>query len=119
SEGARCSPARIGVGRTGNRRTGTGARRPSWAPEQYDARFRSNTHARLILCEVRPLGPCPSCGRGVLRDPRSTMPVARIGVSLEGPLLKAFDRLVRDGGSRSRSEALRNLIPIPLAHRKA
>src|SRR3989454_10079678 len=48
----------------------------------------------------------------------STMPVARIGVSLEGPLLKAFDRLVRDGGYRSRSEALRNLIRTSLARRK-
>src|SRR5437899_2638442 len=46
------------------------------------------------------------------------MPVARIGVSLEGPLLKAFDRLVRDGGYRSRSEALRNLIRTSLARRK-
>ena len=43
------------------------------------------------------------------------MPVARIGVSLEGPLLKAFDRLVREGGYRSRSEALRNLIRKSLA----
>src|SRR2546427_63693 len=43
------------------------------------------------------------------------MPVARIGVSLEGPLLKAFDRLVREGGYRSRSEALRNLIRTSLA----
>src|SRR5207245_10090860 len=49
---------------------------------------------------------------------RSIMPVARIGVSLEGPLLKAFDRLVRDGGYRSRSEALRNLIRTSLARRK-
>src|SRR5438876_11559197 len=48
----------------------------------------------------------------------STMPVARIGVSLEGPLLKAFDRLARDGGYRSRSEALRNLIRTSIACRK-
>src|SRR2546430_9329330 len=53
-----------------------------------------------------------------LAGPGSTMPVARIGVSLEGPLLKAFDRLVRDGGYRSRSEALRNLIRTSLARRK-
>ncbi len=46
------------------------------------------------------------------------MPVARIGVSLDGPLLKAFDRLVRDGGYRSRSEALRNLIRTSLGRRK-
>lgn len=45
------------------------------------------------------------------------MPVARIGVSLEGPLLKAFDRLVREGGYRSRSEAVRNLIRKSLASR--
>ncbi len=45
------------------------------------------------------------------------MPVARIGVSLEGPLLKSFDRLVQEGGFRSRSEALRNLIRKSLAGR--
>lgn len=38
------------------------------------------------------------------------MPVARIGVSLEGPLLQDFDRLVRERGFASRSEALRGLI---------
>ena len=46
------------------------------------------------------------------------MPVTRIGVSLEGPLLKEFDRLVREGGYRSRSEALRNLIRKSLATRR-
>jgi CopG family transcriptional regulator, nickel-responsive regulator len=46
------------------------------------------------------------------------MPVARIGVSLEGPLLKEFDRLVLEGGYRSRSEALRNLIRKSLANRR-
>lgn len=38
------------------------------------------------------------------------MPVARIGVSLEGPLLRDFDRLVAQEGFSSRSEALRELI---------
>lgn len=38
------------------------------------------------------------------------MPVARIGVSLEGPLLQDFDRLVSMEGFSSRSEALRELI---------
>src|SRR5207245_10393047 len=36
----------------------------------------------------------------------------------DGPLRKASDRLVRDGGYRSRSEALRNLIRTSLARRK-
>jgi metal-responsive CopG/Arc/MetJ family transcriptional regulator len=34
------------------------------------------------------------------------MLVDRIGVSLEGPLLKEFDRLVAEKGYASRSEAL-------------
>jgi CopG family transcriptional regulator, nickel-responsive regulator len=38
------------------------------------------------------------------------MTVARIGVSLEGPLLQAFDRIVASEGFSSRSEALRELI---------
>src|SRR5207247_8820140 len=46
------------------------------------------------------------------------MPVSRSGVTLEDPLVKAFERLLRDGGYRSRSEALRNLIRTSLARRK-
>jgi CopG family transcriptional regulator, nickel-responsive regulator len=38
------------------------------------------------------------------------MTVARIGVSLEGPLLESFDRIVASEGFSSRSEALRELI---------
>jgi len=38
------------------------------------------------------------------------MTVDRIGVSLEGPLLADFDRLVKEKGYPSRSEALRDLI---------
>jgi len=38
------------------------------------------------------------------------MTVERIGVSLEGPLLVDFDRLVKEKGYPSRSEALRDLI---------
>ncbi len=38
------------------------------------------------------------------------MPVQRIGVSLEGPLLKELDALVAAKGYASRSEALRELI---------
>ncbi len=38
------------------------------------------------------------------------MAVERIGVSLEGPLLTDFDRLVKEKGYPSRSEALRDLI---------
>jgi CopG family nickel-responsive transcriptional regulator len=41
--------------------------------------------------------------------------VERIGVSLEGPLLGAFDRLVQEEGYPSRSEALRGLIRRALA----
>jgi len=41
--------------------------------------------------------------------------VARIGVSLEGPLLEEFDRFVREKGYPSRSEALRSLIRRGLA----
>jgi CopG family nickel-responsive transcriptional regulator len=46
------------------------------------------------------------------------MPVARIGVSLEGPLLREFDRLVDTEGFASRSEALRNLIRESLSRRR-
>ncbi len=38
------------------------------------------------------------------------MTVERIGVSLEGPLLVDFDRLVKEKGYPRRSEALRDLI---------
>jgi len=44
--------------------------------------------------------------------------VARIGVSLEGPLLSEFDRFVREKGYPSRSEALRSLIRQGLAKRR-
>ena len=43
------------------------------------------------------------------------MSVARIGVSLEGPLLEEFDRFVQEKGYPSRSEALRSLIRRGLA----
>ena len=46
------------------------------------------------------------------------MPVARIGVSLEGPLLQDFDRLVRERGYTSRSEALRGLIRQSMSRRR-
>ncbi len=45
------------------------------------------------------------------------MVVERIGVSLEGPLLAEFDRLVREKGYPSRSEALRDLIRQGLVRR--
>lgn len=38
------------------------------------------------------------------------MPVARIGVSLEPELLKALDRITKEGGFANRSQALRDLI---------
>lgn len=46
------------------------------------------------------------------------MSVERIGVSLEGPLLTEFDRLVREKGYASRSEALRDLIRLGLAQQR-
>ncbi len=46
------------------------------------------------------------------------MPVARIGVSLEGPLLKELDAVVREKGYASRSEALRDLIRRGLVARR-
>lgn len=46
------------------------------------------------------------------------MPVERIGVSLEGPLLMEFDRLVEEKGYPSRSEALRDLIRQGLVRRR-
>jgi CopG family nickel-responsive transcriptional regulator len=46
------------------------------------------------------------------------MSVARIGVSLEGPLLRDFDQLVDEEGFASRSEALRNLIRESLSRRR-
>ncbi len=46
------------------------------------------------------------------------MPVARIGVSLEGPLLDEFDRFVRETKFASRSEALRELIRKSLVRRR-
>ncbi len=46
------------------------------------------------------------------------MPVARIGVSLEGPLLKELDALVGEKGYPSRSEALRELIRKGLVERR-
>lgn len=46
------------------------------------------------------------------------MPVERIGVSLEGPLLGDFDRLVKEKGYSSRSEALRDLIRQGLVRRR-
>ena len=47
------------------------------------------------------------------------MTVARIGVSLEGSLLKEFDRYVDEKGFSSRSEALRELIRRGLVDRRA
>ena len=38
------------------------------------------------------------------------MSVTRFGISLESPLLKRFDRLIKKKGYASRSEALRDLI---------
>ncbi len=46
------------------------------------------------------------------------MPVERIGVSLEGPLLKELDALVSEKGYASRSEALRELIRKGLVGRR-
>jgi len=46
------------------------------------------------------------------------MSLARIGVSLEGPLLQEFDSLVEAEGFSSRSEALRNLIRESLSRRR-
>lgn len=46
------------------------------------------------------------------------MAVERIGVSLEGPLLKELDGLVAEKGYSSRSEALRELIRRGLVHRR-
>lgn len=46
------------------------------------------------------------------------MAIERIGVSLEGPLLQEFDRLVREEGYPSRSEALRGLIRKALQVRR-
>lgn len=38
------------------------------------------------------------------------MGVVRFGVSLEGPLLREFDKLIRRKGYKNRSQALRDLI---------
>lgn len=46
------------------------------------------------------------------------MAVERIGVSLEGPLLKEFDGYVKAKGFASRSEALRELIRQGLVRRQ-
>ncbi len=46
------------------------------------------------------------------------MAVERIGVSLEGPLLKELDALVAGKGYASRSEALRDLIRRGLVSRR-
>lgn len=46
------------------------------------------------------------------------MAVERIGVSLEGPLLKELDSLVEEKGYPSRSEALRELIRKGLVRRR-
>jgi CopG family nickel-responsive transcriptional regulator len=46
------------------------------------------------------------------------MPVERIGVSLEAPLLGEFDRYVSEKGYASRSEALRELIRQGLVRRQ-
>ena len=46
------------------------------------------------------------------------MPVQRIGVSLEAPLLKELDALVHEKGFASRSEALRELIRKGLVRRR-
>lgn len=47
------------------------------------------------------------------------MSVARIGVSLEGPLLESFDKHVAEKGFNSRSEALRALIRDTLGRKRA
>ena len=47
------------------------------------------------------------------------MSVARIGVSLEGPLLDEFDKHVAEKGFGSRSEALRALIRETLGRKRA
>jgi CopG family nickel-responsive transcriptional regulator len=47
------------------------------------------------------------------------MPVERIGVSLEAPLLRELDALVAEKGYASRSEALRELIRRGLVRRRA
>lgn len=46
------------------------------------------------------------------------MPVERIGVSLEGPLLASFDRFVEAKDYSSRSEAIRDLIRQALVLRR-
>ena len=46
------------------------------------------------------------------------MPVERIGVSLEKPLLAEFDELVTNRGYPSRSEALRGLIREAIVRRR-
>ena len=46
------------------------------------------------------------------------MPVERIGVSLEGPLLREFDKFVKEKAYPSRSEALRDLIRTGLVRRR-
>ncbi len=46
------------------------------------------------------------------------MPVERIGVSLEAPLLEELDELVKEKGYASRSEALRELIRKGLVQRR-
>lgn len=52
------------------------------------------------------------------RSGGSTTTVKRIGVSLEAPLLADLDRLVRDEGFPSRSEAFRSLARRALAARR-
>ena len=47
------------------------------------------------------------------------MPVERIGVSLQAPLLRELDNLVTEKGYASRSEALRDLIRRGLVRRRA
>lgn len=63
-------------------------------------------------------GPIPLSRRRVCPRSEETMPVARIGVSLEGPLLAEFDRLRKGEGFASRSEALRELIRRSLARER-
>ncbi len=46
------------------------------------------------------------------------MPVERIGVSLEAPLLRELDEVVKEKGFASRSEALRELIRKGLVRRR-
>ena len=46
-----------------------------------------------------------------------TMPVARVGISLEPELLKDLDRITKDGGYSNRSQALRDLIRSALSER--